>query len=54
MGDFLRVPPGESIPLSVLELDLDKPSVGGWDHYLAELGIAVVHDDIGRKSNFTY
>jgi hypothetical protein len=40
----------ELIPLSILELDLPAPSVGGWHHYLAECGIAIVVDDIGRDA----
>jgi hypothetical protein len=38
------------VPLSVLELDLAAPSVGGWTAYLAGRGIAVVLDDIGRSA----
>jgi hypothetical protein len=39
----------EPVPLSVLALDLvDVPS--GWTVWLAERGIAVVFDDIGRPS----
>lgn len=37
----------ELIPLSVLELDLPAPTIG-WAAGLAERGIAVVIDDIGR------
>jgi hypothetical protein len=40
----------ELIPLSVLELDLEPPSVGGWRPYLADRGVAVVEDDLGRAS----
>jgi hypothetical protein len=41
--------PSGLIPLSVLQLDLPAPS-GGWDAFLAGRGIAIVSDDIGRKS----
>jgi hypothetical protein len=48
MGDnFLRVPSGEPVPLSVLELDLPAPTIG-WAAGLAERGIEVVLDDLGR------
>jgi hypothetical protein len=47
MSDFLKVPPGEPIPLSVLELDLPAPTIG-WAAGLAEKGISTVLDDLGR------
>jgi hypothetical protein len=52
MGDdYLNVPAGEPIPLSVLALDLDGGApVGGWTVWLAERGIAVSFDDIGRPA----
>jgi hypothetical protein len=52
MGDdYLNVPAGEPIPLSVLALDLDGGApVGGWTVWLAERGIAVAFDDIGRPA----
>jgi hypothetical protein len=50
MGDnYLKVPAGEPIPLSVLELDLPAP-VGGWPAYLGARGIAIIPDDLGRDS----
>jgi hypothetical protein len=49
MGDYLRVPAGEPVPLSVLALDLDPP-VAGWDHYLSECGVEIINDDLGRRS----
>jgi hypothetical protein len=49
MSDFVKVPAGEPIPLSVLALDLDIP-VGGWDHYLAECNVEIITDDLGRRS----
>ena len=50
MSDVMRIPSQYEplVALSVLSLDLDPPSVGGWTHYLAELGIAIVSDDLGR------
>ena len=42
--------PHELIPLTVLELDLQPPSTGGWVSYLASRGIAVLFDDIGRRA----
>jgi hypothetical protein len=42
--------PAELIPLSVLELDVDPPSVGGWRAFLAGRGVAVVVDNIGRDA----
>jgi hypothetical protein len=42
--------PADLIPLSILELDLARPSVGGWSHYLAECGIQVTSDDLGRPA----
>jgi hypothetical protein len=50
MTDFLRVPAGEPIPLSVLALDLADAPVDGWTVWLAERGISVAFDDIGRPS----
>jgi hypothetical protein len=50
MSDFVKVPAGEPVPLSHLELDLPAPSVGGWDHYLAECGVEIIIDDLGRRS----
>ena len=38
------------VPLSVLQLDLDAPTVGGWPAYLADRGISITIDDIGRAS----
>jgi hypothetical protein len=49
MSDFLRVPPGEPIPLSILSLDLDEPG-NGWAACLAAKGISTVLDDVGRLS----
>ena len=40
----------ETISLTELQLDLDPTPVGGWDVYLAGLGIAVIEDDIGRRA----
>jgi hypothetical protein len=41
-------PPGDHrIPLSHLELDLPAPA-GGWAAYLADRGISITIDDIGR------
>ena len=42
--------PADTVPLSVLALDLDAPSAGGWHAYLASRGIAVLVDDVGRDS----
>jgi hypothetical protein len=44
------VEPAELIPLSVLELDVDPPSSGGWGAVLAAYGIPVLVDDIGRSA----
>jgi hypothetical protein len=41
--------PADLIPLSILELDLDPPSIG-WVAYLANVGITITTDDIGRNS----
>jgi hypothetical protein len=49
MSDYLKVPPGEPIPLSVLALDLPAP-VDGWDLHLAGRNIEIVEDGIGRAS----
>jgi hypothetical protein len=50
VDDYLRVPKGEPIPLSHLELDLPAPSASGWPAYLAGLGISIVLDDLGRAA----
>jgi hypothetical protein len=48
MGDnYLKVPASEPIPLSILELDLPAPPIG-WAAGLAEKGVEVVLDDLGR------
>jgi hypothetical protein len=47
MSDFLKVPAGEPIPLSVLSLDLDEPT-NGWAASLAGRGVEVQIDDVGR------
>jgi hypothetical protein len=49
--DYLKIPSQREalIPLSHLELDVPAP-VGGWNHYLAECGIQVLEDDIGRAA----
>jgi hypothetical protein len=39
----------DPVPLSVLELDLDPPTTG-WEPFLTDRGIAVLVDDLGRKS----
>jgi hypothetical protein len=49
MDNYLKVPRDEPIPLSVLELDLATPTMG-WSAYLAEKGINVLLDDLGRLS----
>jgi hypothetical protein len=36
--------------VSVLQLDLEPPSVGGWAAYLTGRGIAIVLDHIGRSA----
>jgi hypothetical protein len=41
--------PADSVPLSVLALDLSEP-VGGWRAFHAGRDIEVVVDDLGRKS----
>jgi PAS domain-containing protein len=46
------VDPSELVVLSVLQLDLEPPSTGGWDLYLAARGIPVIVDDIGRRAIF--
>jgi len=38
-----------SVPLSVLQLDLDKP-IGGWEPLFAELNIKILTDHVGRRS----
>jgi hypothetical protein len=40
----------EPVPLSVLALDLADAPAGGWTVWLAERGIAVGFDDIGRPA----
>jgi hypothetical protein len=40
----------ELIPLSVLALDLPEPPAGGWHAYLTGRGIAIIVDDVGRRS----
>jgi hypothetical protein len=47
MSDFLKIPAGEPIPLSILELDLPAPTIG-WAAGLAEKGVDIVTDDLGR------
>ena len=42
--------PSDLIPRSVLALDLDEPSVGGWHAHLAGRDIAIMADDIGRPA----
>jgi hypothetical protein len=49
-SEYLRVPRGEPIPLSVLALDLAGAPVDGWTVWLAERGISIALDDIGRPS----
>jgi hypothetical protein len=41
--------PAELVPLSVLALDLGEPSTG-WSSHLADRGIEIVLDDLGRAS----
>jgi hypothetical protein len=49
--DYLKVPAGEPIPLSVLALDLDGGApIGGWTVWLAERGVSITFDDIGRPA----
>jgi hypothetical protein len=53
MDEFIKVrseyPP--TVPLSQLALDLDGGApIGGWTVWLAERGIAVAFDDIGRPA----
>jgi hypothetical protein len=50
MSDFLKIPAGEPIPLSVLALDLADAPADGWTVWLAERGIAVTFDDVGRPA----
>jgi hypothetical protein len=47
VSDFVKVPAGPPIPLSVLALDLAVP-VEGWAASLAAKGIQLQVDDIGR------
>jgi hypothetical protein len=47
MSDFVKVPAGEPVPLSILELDLPAPTIG-WAAGLAEKGVDIVTDDLGR------
>jgi hypothetical protein len=42
--------PADLISLSVLALDLPEPSGVGWAAYLADRGIAIVLDEIGRAA----
>jgi hypothetical protein len=49
MDDFVKVPAGEPIPLSVLALDLDQQPANGWTVWLAEQGISITFDDLGRR-----
>jgi hypothetical protein len=49
VSDYLKVPAGEPIPLSVLALDLVAP-VEGWNLHLAGRNIEIVEDDLGRAS----
>ena len=49
MTDFLKVPAGEPIPLSVLALGLDQQPANGWTVWLAEQGISITFDDLGRR-----
>jgi hypothetical protein len=50
MSEYLKVPAGEPVPLSVLALDLaEPPAAGGWPGWLADRGIAMVFDDVGRR-----
>jgi hypothetical protein len=48
MSNFVNVPAGEPIPLSVLALDLPSP-VEGWPAFLAGHGISIAFDDLGRR-----
>jgi hypothetical protein len=49
MSDFVKVPAGEPIPLSHLALDLAEPA-NGWAAYLADHGISIAFDDLGRRA----
>jgi hypothetical protein len=49
MTDFLKIPAGEPIPLSILELDLPAPAIG-WAAELAARGVEIVLDDLGRAA----
>jgi hypothetical protein len=49
VNDYLKVPPGEPVPVSVLALDLPEPA-GGWLVELERRGIEVTVDDLGRRS----
>jgi hypothetical protein len=42
------VPCDHPVPLSVLELDLDQAPAGGWAAYLADRGIELALDNVGR------
>jgi hypothetical protein len=44
------VDPAELIPLSVLQLEMEPPAIGGWDVYLTGRGIPIVLDHIGRSA----
>jgi hypothetical protein len=49
--EFVKVPELREplIPLSILELDLAEAPASGWPAYLAERGISIAFDDIGRR-----
>jgi hypothetical protein len=42
--------PSDLIPISRLELDLDDAPANGWAAYLADHGISIAFDDIGRRA----
>jgi len=48
VNDYVKVPAGEPVPLSVLALDLPEPAGTGWAAYLTARGIEVQPDDLGR------
>jgi hypothetical protein len=50
LADTDVLDPADLIPLSVLALDLDAPSVGGWGVFLASRNIPIVLDHIGRSA----
>jgi hypothetical protein len=39
----------DSIPLSHLQLDMEAAPASGWTAWLAERGISIVFDDLGRR-----